>query len=461
MIARKSLSPLLLASLVIGLVASQGQDPINTDGCVLNYDSEADYFPSKTTVDDAALFKVEYKGHYKVVTNTAPSVNQTYVLTQCGAPVPESSLFPENAVFVKIPVSKVASLTTTSVAFIEMLGKRSTIMAIDTGSLVSSPCVQYDLQNNHTIRVDDRNATRRDEQLADVDIIFGYSTEPGTENKTVITSEVSDPGPLNRAEWLEFYSTFFNLEEFAQSLTGTINNNYNCFKARVAGKLIKPTIAWTSYVGPNQFNNNTASWSISSAEYKQILSTDAGATFFNGTTNNTFSAVEEFKAVLKDVDIIIDETMVGGSDMVSFLHNYNLTLDDDFKFLKNLAVYREDGSVNPNDGRDWFSSAVAMGDAVLQDVIRVVHPDALPADVHYNWIRNIAKPETQDVLTADHCIAPESNVPTLDRALNCTLFSAIGDRQIENKENNAATSNVVYNSLAAIALCILSVAISL
>ncbi|KAK3840643.1 MAG: hypothetical protein JOS17DRAFT_31388 [Linnemannia elongata] len=190
-----------------------------------------------------------------------------------------------------------------------MLGKQAAIKAVDTEGLVSSPCVQAGLEKGTIVGLADSNNTLRVEQM----------------KKTVITSEVEDPSPLNRAEWLEFYSTFFNAEKAAQTLTGSINNNYNCYKTAATTKTTtKPIIAWSSYDAPSTYNNNTASWLLSSAPYKRILSTDAGATFFNGTTSSSFSTSAAFAAAVQTVDILIDET-VSGSTYDAFLQNYQLS----------------------------------------------------------------------------------------------------------------------------------------
>lgn len=234
-------------------------------------------------------------------------------------------------------------------------------------------------------------------------------------------------------------------------MTASINNNYNCFKTAAATVATKPVIAWTSYVAPSQYNNNTASWSFSGADYKRILSIDAGATFFNGTTKAIFTSALEFTAALTTVDVLIDET-VSGADMTAFLSNYKLTADADLKFLKNKAVYRQDGSVNPNDGRDWFASAVVMNDAVLQDVVRTVHPEVLPANVPFNWIRNIAKGETKKVLTSADCKATDSNKPVMDRAIVCKDMKAGGGSSAATTKQAGAWTAVLAVLAAAFAL---------
>jgi hypothetical protein len=241
------------------------------------------------------------------------------------------------------------------------------------------------------------------------------------------------------------------LEESAQKLTASINNNYNCFKSAANAKPTKPIIAWSSYVEPSEFNNMTASWTLSGAAYKRTLSTDAGATFFNGTTTSIFSSAAAFADALKDVDVVIDETFVGDG-LASFFKSYNLTATSPHKFIQNKAIFRQDGLVNANDGRDWFASAVAMNDAVLQDVVRAVHPDILPSNAPYNWLRNIAKEEPKRVMTAANCTTPNSNTPLPDRALVCADIKAGGSGSAGSKTVAGALTAILALVAAALAL---------
>ncbi|KAF9580901.1 hypothetical protein BGW38_002269 [Lunasporangiospora selenospora] len=416
------------------------------DPCLAPFDANKDYFPSKISVVDAAFFKVRYEKNYKVVTNT--DKNTTFVLTQCNTPVPDASLFSNTTVFVTVPVKKAA---TSAVPYIELLGRRSTLKVVDTEGMVSSPCVQLGLEKREIIGLEDTDLALRGTQLQGVDVIFtsfGPNMDPATVNKTVITSESADPGPLNRAEWLEFYSTFYNLEEAAQKMTGKINNNYNCFKSRALAEKTKPVIAWTSYDAPASYNNNTASWSISNAPYKRIISEDAGATFFNGTTKSKYTGAAEFAEAVKDVDVLIDETFTG-ANLTQFLENYNLTEASTLKFIKNKAVFREDGLVNPTDGRDWLEAAVAMDDAVLQDIVRAVHPEIFPKTISYNWIRNIAKNEPKQILTSGNCTVTDADTPIKSRAAECSSSSTAGDRSGAIKIAGSVAMTAIFGLVAA------------
>ncbi|KAG0281929.1 hypothetical protein BGZ97_009204, partial [Linnemannia gamsii] len=235
--------------------------------------------------DNGALFSITYNLNYKVVRNT--SLNTTYILTQCGTPPPKATVIPptNTTVFIQIPVTNLASLATTAVSYIEMLGKQAAIKAVDTEGLVSSPCVQSGLEKGTIVGLEDTNSTLRAEQMKKFDVIFSsFGNDPGTENKTVITSEVEDPSPLKSFERTDW-----------------------------------PT---------------------------------------------------------------------------------------------------------PTTGRDWFGGAVAMDDAVLQDLVRAIHPELFKIS-QYNWIRNIAKNEPQQLLTSANCTAADdATSPVPDRALSCANLQA-------------------------------------
>lgn len=57
-----------------------------------------------------------------------------------------------------------------------------------------------------------------------------------------------------------------------------MTNNYNNLKEAASGYSDdqKPLVAWTTYNAPDQYNNNTASWTVSTAAYKAQLTQDAG-----------------------------------------------------------------------------------------------------------------------------------------------------------------------------------------
>ena len=71
-------------------------------------------------------------------------------------------------------------------------------------------------------------------------------------------------GPLNRAEWLKFLGTFFNLDSVATSLFNTVNTSYYNAKATVSPAARRPVLA---FVDLYSYPPDTA-YEVSLAAYK-------------------------------------------------------------------------------------------------------------------------------------------------------------------------------------------------
>nr|CAG8483654.1 5466_t:CDS:2 [Entrophospora candida] len=373
--------------------------------CVVTYDANTDYFPTKVTVEPSQFFSIQYFNNYKLLTNT--QTKEAFALYQCGTPAPTN--LPTGTKVFPIAANKIAALDTTSVSFLEVLGLRSNIVALDSTAMVSSPCIQS-LKEKGSITQLSNDVALREQQLGAVDVAFGAFTADPKSLKSVSTSSTSDPGTLNRVGWIKFYSVFFNLEKKSTDIVTQISDNYNCYKKMAVDHPLKekPLVAWISYVAPDEFNNNTATWNIADAIYKKQFTEDAGGVYFNATTL-VYNDAKSFLQAIANVDIVIDETFIGAT-IADFYKNYNLSADQTtYKFIKNKAIYREDGITNPIDGRDWFESAIVMGDAVLEDMINVVNPSLPSTSYKRNWFRNIANDETIKISSSANCTDVQSN----------------------------------------------------
>jgi iron complex transport system substrate-binding protein len=85
----------------------------NPEGCVTNFDPAAnvDYFPDKSDVSNSVHWTIEYFNTYKVIQNNF--VNETYLLYQCGTPIPESVNVEDYNVVTSIPPPDGVAMTTT------------------------------------------------------------------------------------------------------------------------------------------------------------------------------------------------------------------------------------------------------------------------------------------------------------------------------------------------------------
>eukprot|EP01133_Synstelium_polycarpum_P009804 gene9804-11453_t len=410
------------------------------------FDAAVDYFPIKTVIQNSTLFSITYNKSYKVINNNKDNVQ--YVLTQCGAPQPDAALFANTTKFFTVPATKAATLSTPSNPFLLLLGLQDKLVYVDSEDSICAPCVQLALEKG-TIKPLLDNSTLVKEQLATVDVVFKGSNDKT--NNTVAVYETSDPGPLHRSGWIQFYAFFFNAEAESQMVFNGISNNYHCFANASALTLANhnstaQTVAWTSINAPSKWNGNQTQYVVSAALYKVKLTSDAGAIVINQNITTNDSAV--FLAAIKNVDVIIDETYILNSidDMVKM---YNISTPADFKFLVNKRVYREDGLMNIRGGRDWFESSVSYGDAVLQDLVRVVYPVVLPEDTKPLWFRNLATNESSLTMTSANCTNPNDRLQIFkDRVIDCS-----------NMELNLINSSSSLSPIAMITFIVMSIAL--
>eukprot|EP00271_Cylindrocystis_brebissonii_P015675 TRINITY_DN38642_c0_g1_i1.p1 TRINITY_DN38642_c0_g1~~TRINITY_DN38642_c0_g1_i1.p1 ORF type:complete len:538 (-),score=79.70 TRINITY_DN38642_c0_g1_i1:529-2079(-) len=431
----------------------------SSSSCITSYSADTNYFSAEynssdpfalplteTVVDTALVFAVQYHNYYKVVHDNYTSTS--YVLYQCGAPVPAnltSTVKP-----IQIPVTSVALTGTVPVAYFELLGLTSLIkVGADAGFLqaVTSPCIQK-LVAAGTIEAINVTAFElgqskftgvmfSDSQMASSSYSVNYVNFDASE----------DPGPLRRAEWIRYLALFFNLEVHALAVYDTIAANYQCqngsntFTAADA-----PVVAWINFA---YYGNLTAAledyktqgnWTVSLADYKTQLVADAGGmnldTSIGGNVFTTSAArtvsfspsidmeYRSFKALLKTIDIVIDETFAydpPAYNMSTFLTLFNISDADSetFPFVANKRVWRFDRRIAavPGDygyGYDWYEGSLAQPQIILNEMLGMLN--ASRNHSHY-FFRNIAEGESAVLVSADSCTGDAT------AALQPTIFT--------------------------------------
>ena len=109
------------------------------------YKSEAgDQFTDVISADYSLLWEVQYENDYKIVKNT--KTGDVHVLHQCGLNPPSNEELPayaKDGTMVEVPLTKIATTSTTYLAFLEMLGERKALKSYQSSfQYVSSPCLR-------------------------------------------------------------------------------------------------------------------------------------------------------------------------------------------------------------------------------------------------------------------------------------------------------------------------------
>lgn len=401
-------------------------------GCIPDgaFDREKEYFDSTSqivpefsqggtaNVRVANDFQVQYANHYKVLRNTRS--NETTVLVLCGAPVPDPSFFPEGTHFIQVPVERYAATSTVQVGFLEMLGMLGRAEYLP--AYVSSACAQKLID---TCGVGVVNFYDGSQTLYNVSAVYLDSPTPN-DPRGVTFDATTDPGPLQRAEWLVFMGTFFNLDRQSSERFMEIENSYKDTKSMAQATTKTPLVAWVSYradYGPDY----PEAFIVEFDEYKMNLVEDSGAATLDKNSESFSGAVEiandlEFRVTdfggrkaaaeafanaVKDVDILIDETYpfdgnYDSYDLQSLLDVFGLSSDDaNMQFLSTGNVWRVDKRIGM--GSDWYEGAVSRPDIVLKDMVYLSEPELLPNDYKTTFFRNIAKGEQVTLIGPQQC----------------------------------------------------------
>ncbi len=215
-----------------------------------------DLFPDKVEPDQSSYWEISYHGTYKILKNTQPDVDTSYLLHQCGLPMPltESELEQFDGIF-EVPYSGGLLVTETpTIPNIEILGRRSQIRAFAVDEkLISSPCLSQVVipagkDDGSIAFLPLYNDTAIEEYVAQHPdtMVFGsgFDTNKRSPKQKIIISSVGESPQLakengrdiNQAifEWLEVYGSLFNQERLAKETVEETAARYECHAENAA-----------------------------------------------------------------------------------------------------------------------------------------------------------------------------------------------------------------------------------
>ena len=379
---------LLIATLLIGLLPVSALDANLTDGCVSDYDAAIDYFPDKAVVEDAVRFSVEYFNHYKVVTvsdafDGAPGF--VYVLTQCGAPMPDAADFPAGTQFIDVPGGDLITLSTTQLPALTQLGLLDQLTAVDSGFYISTAEVTDRIAAGEISEVG-FGAEINIERVLELepDLVLAYGFNPDTDAHpvlleagifTAMDASWRELSPLGRAEWLKFTALFYNREADANALYDEIEAEYAAVAALAASVSAdeRPTVLINTFLG------YADAWFIPGADtYVGQLARAAGGDLLLAEVGSTTSQALGFEVVYAgglDADIWLTETfgVYSGADLLALDSRFG-----DFAAFQSGAIWNNNRDENANGGNNYYEWGVTNPHLVLADLLAIFHPGLLP-----------------------------------------------------------------------------------
>ncbi len=360
----------------------------NLDTCVETYTEGVNYFPEQLTVTHADGFSVEYHDSYKVLTLNQPWPGAdpvTYVLTQCGTPVPDMDA---DAV-IKVPVSNMVAMSTTYLPMMEAIGVLDTLVGVDDLGYPTNPAVRARIDAGEIAEIAPGAVVNVETALnLDPDLIMAFSSgfpeydahpaliEAGL--PVVLNADWVEGTPLGRAEWVDFIALFYNREAEAEATFAEIEARYNEIRTLAQGAETAPTV-FTSL--PYQ-----GTWYMPGGDsYKAILIADAGGAYIYADDDQAGSLFLDMETVYNDAadaDTWIDVTYVSTiPDLIGADERYA-----DFNAVQQGNVYNYDARLT-DYGNEYFETTAARPDLVLADLLAIFHPELMPDHELYYYVR--------------------------------------------------------------------------
>lgn len=341
------------------------------------------------TINYARGFFVEIHPDYKEVSVRNPwdttKILQKYILIDKSREIPEK--LPEG-IIIRTPLTDVIAYSTIHCSSLNELNVLNSVKGVCESRYIDIPYIKEAVSNGKI--VDLGEASNPDiEKVIDIspDAIFatpiqGISYGNITKNgiPMIETPDYMELTPLGRAEWVRFYSLFYNNEAYADSLFDITVKNYNSIKEKVASTENRPTVFLDLM--------NRGTWYIAGGNsFIAGMLNDAGALYIWHDDEKEASTPLPFEQILDKA---------GNAEF--WLVKYNSPQDITYKSLekeykpysyfnafKNRTIY-ECNTVK----RKYFEDLPIHPDLILLDFAYIFHPELFPDYIprYYTRMKN-------------------------------------------------------------------------
>ncbi len=335
-----------------------------------------------TQIKHAKGFNIKYFSRYKLLQIFNKSGRKTdtlnYALVPLGNSAPKGF---QKWQIIEIPVKSLIGMSSLQIAMADFAESPDVLTGLASSKYVSSSKVRANIKAGKVLEVGEEGtinseiiiATKPGLVLATGNPTASFSKYQNLLNAgipVVLVSEWLEHSPLGRAEWVKLMAALVNKEALVNSKFAKIEKEY----ARLA-KIGRSASRKPSIIVGMPFKG---SWFVpDGTSFMTQFFKDAGASYNWYDTNGTGSMGLSFESVAPvalKADYWINSGIANTKADIS-------TLDERytyFKPFKNNTIYNFNKRVNDIGSNDYWESGVVNPHLVLSDLIRILHPEALP-----------------------------------------------------------------------------------
>lgn len=278
---------------------------------------------------------------------------------------------------VRIPLQRVALLSTTQLALFERLGALDRIVAVGTRHHIYSPAMHQRIDSLALPAVGNGSSLDVEQLLMLApDAVFTFGTGSTQHDDyprltrarlpTLLTAEWMENHPLGRLEWIRLLGVLLHLETQADSLFENSLHHYDSLCALIPDTLPRPVVI-TGY--PEADNWNTGG----GQSYVAQLIHDAGGQFlWKESTQPGF------------VQYPLEKALTDGLQASIWLHpknwySYSEVIQAEPRVhilpaVQHNKIFQHSHRLGENGSIDYYESGIAYPERILADLIQLFHP---------------------------------------------------------------------------------------
>jgi iron complex transport system substrate-binding protein len=287
---------------------------------------------------------------------------------------------------IRTPVKQVICLSTTHLAYLEILGETDAVAGISGSQYISNPAIRKRMEQGKVPDVgygQNLNYELIVNLKPDLVMIYGIGSEVTSYTRkleelnipVIMVAEYLEESPLGKAEWIKFIGALFEKEDVAADYFTRVEKEYGRLKELAANASSKPEVL----VG-SPYKDSW--WVPGGNSYLANLIADAGGIYLGRNNPSHESYVISFENALawgSKADVWINMgNLASRKEILSADQRF-----ESFGVFNQGKVFNNIKRLSSHGGNDFWESGTVNPHIVLSDLIAIFHPGLVKEEMVY------------------------------------------------------------------------------
>ena len=308
----------------------------------------------------------------------AKGIEYSYLLCPRGEKIPDAL---QKHQVIYTPVRRIICLSTTHVAQLAFIGQINTLVGVANPDYIGDSLAWKLIDSGKIINIGYDQALNYESIVSlKPDLVMAYGIQAETVGqykkledfgiKVVFNGDYLETTPLGKLEWVKFVAAFYDVSDQTSESFNKVTREYQQLSKMCINLKKKPKvmcgIPWKGV------------WYIPGGDsYVAKMIADAGGDYVWKDIRKRESIPMNFEKVIEHAN---EADMWINTDLVGSLHDL-LGVDERLGMIRSFKVkqiYNNNGRFNPKGGNDFWESGFIQPQVVLEDLIKIFHPELLP-----------------------------------------------------------------------------------